>query len=314
MFISCNTDNIANNTQSSNAVDVFVVGEKTDYDFPRAFYWKNETLNYLTNENQRSSATEISVQDNQVYICGELFNDNFDKTAVYWENGIIHTIEQNAETHDILKSGNDLYITGVDSNNACVYWKNGVKNILTTEAVTSSKMKMKMVGNDLFINGAEMNSNGTDVNLLFWKNGVKNIIYTGFGETSSIDVENNIVYLSGKRGLTGNPSTIKCFYSKNNEIITLDDIFSINKIDVENADVHLCGQNNDFGLTPYYWKNGMKTNYSNSEDLNDISIVNSNLFACGNNRISDKYTIWINNVLSSGPEKTKANAICVILK
>lgn len=312
---SCNSDTITNNPITSNATDVYVVGETTDYDASRAIFWKNEKLTFLTPEGVVARATEISVADNHVYICGEIFNfETNSKTAVYWKDGVINTIEENAETHDILKSGNDLYITGVDSNNACVYWKNGVKKILTTEAVTSSKMKMKMVGNDFFINGAEINSNGMDVDLLYWKNGVKNVLYTGFGETTSIDIDNSNVYVSGKKGIVGDPSTVKCFYSNNNEIITVDDIFSINQIEVENATIHLCGKNRDIGETPYYWKNGLKINYPVKYSINDISVLNSNLFACGSNNMEDKFTIWIGDLLNTGPLKTQANAICVVQK
>lgn len=314
-FISCNSDTITNNPITSNATDVYVVGETTDYDASRAIFWKNEKLTFLTPEGVVARATEISVADNHVYICGEIFNfETNSKTAVYWKDGVINTIEENAVTQDILINENDLYITGVDSNNADVYWKNGVKNILTTEASYSCIKKMKMVGNDLYINGSEINSNGIEIDLLYWKNGVKNVLYTGFGETTSIDVDNNNVYVSGKKGIVGDPSTVKCFYSKNNEIITLDDIFSINQIEVENATIHLCGKNRDIGGTPFYWKNGLKTNYPVKYDINDISVLNSNLFACGSNKIDDKFTIWIGDLLNTGPLKTKANAICVVQK
>jgi hypothetical protein len=314
-FFSCNSDTLTSNPIPSNATDVYVVGETTDYDASRALFWKNEKLTFLTPEGIVARAKEISVADNHVYICGEIINfESNTTTAVYWKDGIINTIEENAVTHDILKSGNDLYITGVDSNNAGVYWKNGVKNILTTEAGYSSLMKMKMVGNELYINGATTSANGTESDLVYWKNGVKNILYTGFGETTSIDVENNIVYVSGKKGITGDPSTVRCFYSKNNEITTIDDISSINQIEVENATIHLCGKNRDIGGTPFYWKNGLKTNYPTKYDINDISVLNSNLFACGSNKIDDKFTIWIGDLLNTGPLKTKANAICVVQK
>lgn len=150
--------------------------------------------------------------------------------------------------------------------------------------------------------------------MVYWKNGVKNTLYSGFGETTSIDVENNIVYVAGKKGITGDPSTIKCFYSKNNEIITIDGIFSIKKIDVEKNNIYLCGQNRDFSLTPYFWKNGLKTNYPTQFDINDISILNSNLFACGSDKLDKKLSVWINELVSYGATKTTANAICVVQK
>jgi hypothetical protein len=315
LHVSCSTDAVTNNPVTTNPVDVYVVGETTDYIASRAIFWKNEKLTFLTSEGIVSIAKEISVENNHVYICGLLFNfESNSRTAVYWKDGVINTIEENADPHDILINGNDLYITGVDSNNAAVYWKNGVKTILTAEASPSTIMKMKLVGKDLYINGAVFNPNGNELDLVYWKNGVKNILFTGFGETTSIDVENNNVYVSGKNGLIGDPRTIKCFYSKNNEIITINDIWSINQIDVENSNIYLCGKNNDIGLTPYYWKNGLKINYPIKYDINDISILNSNLFACGNNKIDDNLSVWIGDLLSIGSVKTKANAICVVQK
>lgn len=147
--LSCNTDVVSDNVTANNAVDVYVAGQTTEYVSSRALFWKNEKLTFLTPENINARAHEIFVSDNQVFICGEIINSDLSTTAVYWLNGTINIIEQNSVTHDILKNGNDLYITGIDSKNAAVYWKNGVKNVLSSEALASSIMKMKMINNDL---------------------------------------------------------------------------------------------------------------------------------------------------------------------
>jgi hypothetical protein len=56
----------------------------------KAVYWKNGQFQYLSGS--ISTAEDIVIVDQDVYITGDVVKANNDSKAVYWKNGVEHTL------------------------------------------------------------------------------------------------------------------------------------------------------------------------------------------------------------------------------
>ena len=145
-----------------------------------AVYWKNEELVVLGSVDPGGKVA-IAVSGNDVYVCGTVVDDSGQREAVYWKNGQMVELAQNAYTTGIAVSGNDVYVCGSSSDEA-VYWKNGKQITLEQNNVPTTGIAVH--GNDVYVCGyTGSNSPGTyDPNkytAVYWKNGEKVELGTG---------------------------------------------------------------------------------------------------------------------------------------
>lgn len=162
----------------------------------------------------------------------------------------------------------------------------------------SEVLEKNIASVDLYAAGAENNQ------ACYWKNGQKNILPNGNGlYAQQIIVENNNVYVYG--GMTSEyleDSTSKHLYLwKNGTRYNLDEYlqdvpdpspnsnFSIfSKMIIENGNIYFCGfiKNlnplpNQGSVTYYFWKNGIKTMISDSNEITmsgGYSLINDKIY------------------------------------
>lgn len=196
--------------------DVYTVGESTDIggDFVVASFWKNSSGIPLVAVNpaggtDRTLATGIVVQDNDIYISGydessSLDNPiNYTRGAIYWKNGSVFSIATAA--------GNQSYALALSDKGICVairtdpagtagaYWMNNIFvslsvniNPLPNRGIITQPTGMVAVGDDIYVSGYIFEQGPLQFGPEFptyWKNGKAVTLPTAIdGEASGIAV------------------------------------------------------------------------------------------------------------------------------
>ncbi|WP_343558935.1 lipocalin family protein [Sphingobacterium sp.] len=184
--------------------DVYVVGYYRDYrrtPYDLAMYWKNgQAVELPISKKDYSFATFIAAVDNDIYIIGsntahevlywknfqivETISDLKDVSAIaqlqgtayavgttqsgqagYWKNGRTESLSAIlGKATCVAISGNDVYVAGVDDNNANRFtdetdvgkcWKNGqlLANLKEADTLIYKPLSMAVSGNDVYIVG-----------------------------------------------------------------------------------------------------------------------------------------------------------------
>jgi hypothetical protein len=98
------------------------------------------------------------------------------------QNDDIEILEKNVNSYDV-------YVTGVESNQAC-YWKNTVKNVLPA-GNNYKVLKLFVDNNNIYVMGSYQNPVTYEVNYYYWKNNTKYDIAQSLGIVANTSVNNN---------------------------------------------------------------------------------------------------------------------------
>lgn len=231
-----------NNVYSSG----FITKRSSDNYYRIASYWKNGILKTLepTTSTELSSAEDIAVKGNDVYVVGSVITYN---PFYYYK----------------------------------CYWKNGVKVILQGSTYNGSysdpvTSKMKIYNDDVYITSAVYQNTYKPV---YWKNGTQYQLSKpttfNFSSISSIDVGNGNLYIGGS-GLKFLTNERIGFYWKNNEIHEVVGCEGIMCMDVVNSDVYVAGSNNSGKIA--YWKNDVMTEIPFGSNVQSIKVIDNDVY------------------------------------
>jgi len=285
-------------------------------------------------ESNNGSSSQIDEVD--IYTAGYEFNGSV-SVATYWKNGIATRLSDGthaSEARSIVVSGNNVYVAGVENNNA-VYWKNGTLVNLINNPATYYRLSwadgIAVSGDDVYVagtvNGFFPGTNSLGLVAKYWKNGVPvNLTSEYFGsQTSSITVSGNDIYLTGSAwepyplDSIGVPcSRIRCqhyeeaTYWKNGAPIYVTDgtitQAHATGIAVSGTDIYVCGDiiydaTTTLGGQAAYWKNGswVKLAYSGTDAVrvSGIAVSGNDVYVSGTGYVNggfSKALYWKNGV------------------
>jgi hypothetical protein len=271
--------------------NVYLVGEKLKPSNPNLQYrealpvlWKNGIPSFLAHDPALYTyTTKILVVGNDTYvlgaeITGNRATSNYTSKIILWKNNVPTTIPSTSTKSDpsdmIIENGN-IHILGYEKENGqnfvtFKYWKNGNATTLTSSSAQISQMILS--NGDIYMCGYE--SNGSRSVAKYWKNGAAISISDGtkYAQAKSIAVVGSevSVLLEDDRSTTSSIKDLKIW--KNGSVTTLGTgnfSFTGSKIFIENSITHVLGMedfNSDGDRKVVYWKNGVKTNITNTTD------------------------------------------------
>lgn len=275
---------------------------------------------YINNEPKGSCKIHIDgVFDakNDVYICG--FSNS---QAVYWKNGIVHTLNTTKKYSRINTSAidvynGDVYVVGFASGNTngiifndVICWKNG-NQIFCSEQGSHTNYKLFVNNNNYYILGLLTDPIIQKTGL--WKNGERtNFLLENGTNAHSIFVSNNDVYVAGETTYdlkrTSDTSFLDCTiakYWKNGQEISLTDKNSVagaSDVAIVGQNVYIVGWKLENGISvAKYWKNGEEFNLNVDNEWSDaqsIVINNDDVYILGTQKSGEKYfpVYWKNGI------------------
>jgi hypothetical protein len=177
-----------------------------------------------------------------------------------------------------IKGSVDVYVAGFE-NGVAVYWKNGQAVPLPSNGIAYAS-SIFVVGNDVYVAGAELGSQNVAVRAMYWKNG-QPFYLTGptLAEANAITVSGNDVYVAGKEFGVAK-------YWKNGQAVALTN----GQFDAEARDILVIG--NDIYLTgsevnpnstrnARYWKNGIVDSLVNSVSGSSLAVAGTDVYIAG---------------------------------
>lgn len=166
--------------------------------------WKNNTSENLTDGTHRVEATDIAVNQGNVYIVGNEYVGllNF-SIATVWKNGqTIHLTDETSEANAVYVYNNDVYVTGykvIFDKKTAVVWKNGTETVLYSE-----EGDLESIGTDVYADDKNMYVTGNLRNseksaAILWKNKIASTLSdeNNFSEANALFVHNSDVYVIG---------------------------------------------------------------------------------------------------------------------
>ncbi len=184
-----------------------------------------------------------------------------------------------AKANAVSASGNNVYVAGVDNNQA-VYWENNIEIKLPVTSSFSTANAIYISGNNIYIAGTD------GPQAVYWKNGKEIALPgTGFSKANSIFVVKNDVYVAG---IDRDGMSIYAAYWKNGIEKILGQansgagLTSAQSIFVSGTDVHVVGYFAGGATTfPVYWKNGTSTHLN--LPLDSYQNIPGSVFVSDNN-------------------------------
>jgi hypothetical protein len=153
---------------------VYVTGTVTSLTGkPEATYWKDNVPTTLAGDALSSSAINILVQGNDIYIPGAIQTADGISFG-YWKNGTMNKLTSSfngivAGISDIIVSGNDIYVGGLDNINGAkhvAYWKNSVEIFKSTYSSQTTQSNMAVDGSNVYLTE-------TSTGATYWENGIE---------------------------------------------------------------------------------------------------------------------------------------------
>jgi hypothetical protein len=276
VFVACSKTQ--HNPVPSGGPGIYVSGtQRQTGGINEAVYWKNGLLVELS-KNLESSATNIVVSGNDVYVAGKIGS-----WVGYWKNGVFDSLadDENA-TVQIVVFGNDVYVTSYSQSGQ--YHYSGVyKNGIYTEVVpgdTRLGLTSIAVGNQgVLLGGFEANPDGlTPYTATYRLNNIEHILTDGAktAMVTGVAFAQTDIYAAGMEAnspILGKRSIAK--YWKNDIANILSDLLGssiTSGIFVSGQDVYVSGSSFFHGdpsgnQIAKYWKNN--TEYVLTDSLSD---------------------------------------------
>lgn len=279
-----------------------------------------------------TTSTESSVAK-AVYACGGISGG-----PTVWKDGVATTLlhNGNASVNAVVAVGSDVYAAGYDIYKSsgkipglvsvAKYWKNGTPISLSDGTHDAYAYDIKVVGNDVYVVGEQINPDITTSQATIWKNGVATtltIADNGVYESRaySLSVVGNDVYVLGaiyynaaysitvwKNGIA-TPIT-----DKNNANTYASSIF------VSGTDVYVAGRDSALNggevNVATVWKNGVKTSLTTGQNgdagADDIFVLGTDVYVAGyENRIAKFWKNGTPTSLTDGINYAEAQSITV---
>lgn len=251
----------------------------------KAVFWNNGSKTILSNI--ASEAYSIYASGSDVYIAGsEIILGKY--YPVIWKNGSKTQLSTNVGiATSVFVNGNDVFVSGTEdvytSKPVAVFWKNGIKTQLSSKKSGSSSV---------FVNSSGVYIVGTDDDrACLWKDGTKIVLNAGVNSVAyDIAMLGSDYYIIGFDMISN--KTYPMMW-KNSTITTqlgTVDWGHANNIEISNSNIYVTGS--DGG--PCYWKNGLKTQLTNTSNTNaaGISIFGTDIYVSGQE--NDKACYWKN--------------------
>jgi hypothetical protein len=242
-----------------------------------------------------------------IYVSGDITNNNNKIQATYWKNGVPVSIGTSApisQAHSIVIDGNDIYTGGLqmDSGNATApapflfhrLWKNGIEQSMGTEPACMIKA-IAVSGSNTYAVGLS-NIFGTPQYLRYWVNGVDDFFVAGASGASDITISGSDIYIAGYTESSSHKSIATVW--KNKQPLPIETGNAINNfanaINIAGNDVHVAGTQNTSNTSSsqaVYWKNGVRT-------LLPVITVNGNYFASATDLVASGTNVYITGTYS----------------
>ncbi|WP_345200196.1 hypothetical protein [Chryseobacterium ginsengisoli] len=306
--VSCSTnDDMEAVKKNVLSYDVYVAGR----DNFKACYWKNNVKTDLASTDS-TTATKIIVENNDVHILGNN-SSNANRTYYYWKNNVRQNlgqylgipIGQYYQILDIAIDNNDTYFLGyydtvspiAHERYALCIWKNGVKTVLNTSgSIIYTTSKLNIYNHQAYVSAliydvtTNLIQSGYYINSTF--HSVPGITWVGnFAETingiSFLYIKNQNYY---SRQLSTNTETL--VDSNVNSNLNFGKIVG----ETSSNDQYVIGS---IFLNNYYYKNNVQTMFpldSNYPMIQDIFVLNNNLYLIKQQTTSNASKVYINNV------------------
>jgi len=157
--------------------DIYIVGGASESNKQQAVVCKNGTLTllpFLTTGAIYSTATALTIVDNNIYISGYENSGTPESTALYWKNGAAIQVAKPALAYDVTVVNNDVYVAGeklmllgtYPIGSYATFWKNGAESFVYRNYYSDLQ--------NIVVNQGDIYAIGRAESLnVFYKNGVK---------------------------------------------------------------------------------------------------------------------------------------------
>jgi hypothetical protein len=239
-----------------------------------ATLWVNGTPTFLTNGDFESTANDVALSNNDIYVAGAERDTpsptdptELNQRAVYWKNGTQMELTDgstNAEATGIAVSGTDVYVAGSQYNASSLrfnarLWKNGVEVPLNDGSNWSRANDVAVSGSDVYVAGNETIA-GTPTAIL-WVNGVAQPLSVpgSSGNAHRVLIVGNDIYVLGAYS---NGGVTNACYWKNGNFNTIAFLaggssYFVNDGLLQSGNLHLVGYGFEASTAkPIYWNNG----------------------------------------------------------
>jgi len=207
---------------------------------------------------------------------------------------------------DIAVASGDVYVIGTENRGQtdadyatkALIWKNGKRSELRTpETIYEEATSVFVSGEDVYVAGSYVPTDGEKKIGVVWKNGDPFIVTDGKEITTFADVFvlGDDVYTAGHENVQGG---IISKYWKNGKAVTLSttDVTTYAKsMVVDGADVYVLGYVDNLstvGRSLTLWKNGKADKLISGRSVirgGKVVIENGNVYACGFEQVGSKY-------------------------
>jgi len=270
-----------------------------------ACFWKDGQKTDLTEIGYAAYARAIAVNNNHVYIAGDLADNAFEwRIACYWVDGKINILSApltaSVTATDILLYKGHVYVTGhywdvpLQRYFSC-YWIDGQRIDLPFTGKDSKTTSITISNNVVYISGHDSISQGsyTYYQACYWVNGEKiNLPFTGTSSiANSITVFDNNVYIAGYYN-DGNSNTIACYWVNGEKVdlsvqgtSTSNISATANVIVVKDGDIYIAGRY-IYQLDKWlcYWVNNQRIDLSHGVygEISDFTLFNNKVYVLCN--------------------------------
>ncbi|KKO89269.1 hypothetical protein AAW12_24515 [Sphingobacterium sp. Ag1] len=329
-FVSYAQNDKTNAPKSSSSIsqtDVYITGSWYDRKTGQTFaaYYKNGKPVVLkqgqgpTQFSTVSLGRSIVINNNDIYVAGNILDADGHSLAAYWKNEQFQPIPIKIDQYGNKQTS---YLNGIDISNGNIfmfpyqpgtlneyyYFKNGQETNFPNE-VPSSVINDRVhfvSGNDVYV------ANATD-EAAYWKNGAKvtldnTLHHPNSVQVSSIFVSGNDVYVSGYKSYASkgadNTNKQMALYWKNGQEIILSTGTGryatrlTSSIFVSGNDVYVAGMSRDPNTgesMAVYWKNGQEVVLAKGPTFTQalaIAVSGSDVYVAGEN--SNRKVYWKN--------------------
>ncbi len=310
---------------------VFISGKETlsNGGLQYSLLWKNGVRTTLTNGSQFSTAGDVVVDGQDVYVAiSEVADFEIPGDAILWKNGMSEVLPNggnSAQARNIFIDGNDVHVAGTirDSNGprSVTVWTNGVRQDFA-ESDSYFDVRSFVVDNSTFYTCGFGSFNNESNTALFWENETfVSLAPDNVSVAESIAISNSKIYVAGAESIDNQPLR---------PVLWIDQVPNyypnpglLSAVFIDGQDVYTAGYEIvDDVWKGKVWKNGEVLFELSPESPNDVSprdifVYDSKVYTVGTEEATENgrtAMLWVNDtpiVLSDGMDDTFVTAVFV---